>query len=202
MRLIDVLILIIIFSDEEFRDLKKCRPDVFLKLYTEYRDVVYSFLVLRCKGNEAAAEDILSDTFESAMLSVPKLSSQINICSWLMNIAYRRMCDYFKRSRRDSNIIESMKHSLHDTPDAADEVIEGMEKDHRFFLIRTAMEQIQPVYKEVMLLKYVEELSQKEIARKTGKSEGTVGVILTRARKALRKKIASLDNSYFGEDIR
>ena len=198
MVLLDVIVVYIILSDQEFSRLVEGDPEILTRLYEEYKQNVYDFLIIKLKGNQEIAKDILSETFEAVITSVSRLSSQKNLCGWLISIAYKKLCNFYRRTRQENKIIDFKRETL---GEREVELNERMEKDYRFYLIRNAMERIKPDYRTMMKMKYVEGLTAKQISRQTGKSEGAVELLIHRAKKKLKKEIHRLDQSYFKGEI-
>ena len=91
--------------------IKQKNPVFISKIYHENKDKLFTFLLRKANGNRQIAEEVLSDTFESAIENAPKLKNSNNIQGWLFQIANRRLNDYFRKSYREKKYITSIDDS-------------------------------------------------------------------------------------------
>ena len=190
-KIYDIVFFDMILTQVEFKRLKKRDPEIFKKVYLEYKDNIYNFLMIKTCGDLDAAEDLISEIFQSALLSIPKLRSSKKIFSWLMQIARRRYCDFLRKKYRDqkyNEIIREQKKLDTVDKDLSDEII----KKEKVLLVKMAMENMNEEYKEMLELKYIHGKSLKEIEQKMNKKFLAVQSMLFRARKALKKEIERL----------
>ena len=169
--------------------LKQESPIDFSDIYREYKHKIYTFLVLKSNGNAQLAEEVLSDTIYSALLSAPKLFDNKKTFSWLLQIAKRRFYDYLRKQYREKKIInkeinQCMNDYSADEPDENDKI----------FMLNTAMEFLKPKYKLIIKLKYLENKSQKEIAGILNISRLSAESLIHRARESLKKQVKKLFN--------
>jgi DNA-directed RNA polymerase specialized sigma24 family protein len=87
-----IMLVFAIFTDSEFKKIKKGDPESIEKLYLHYRDRIFTFLLKKTGGNVDAANDILSETFAEVLASVSRLKNRENIGGWVFGIA----CNVFK----------------------------------------------------------------------------------------------------------
>ncbi|HNX59350.1 MAG TPA: RNA polymerase sigma factor [Spirochaetota bacterium] len=179
-------------------DLRKLRnrdADEFELLYREYGRKIYAYLLLKTRGNADLANDILHDTFCSAIESAGNIKNDANLGGWLFCIAQRRLVDQIRRNTLQSNFI-----NLHTQEDLIENDIEKELLDReKKILINTAIEDLSDEYRKILSLKYFENRSQREIAEIMEKSEGAVESMLFRARQALKN---ILKNDYETLEVR
>jgi len=159
-------------------------------LLSRYRNRVFSY-VLRLTQNPADAEDIAQEAFVKAFSRLDGYDSRYPFSSWLFRIAHNCCMDFF-RAHETGNI--SM-----DDEDHPFEVADSAPEPERWAELRLSQENIEhllaslPIhYREVVLLRYKEDLSCSETAQALGIPEGTVKVRLFRARELLREKLSAL----------
>ncbi len=138
--------------------LKSRCPAAFTRLYRENRNKLFSFLLIKSKGNRQIAEDVLCDTFHSAIESAPKLKDIKNIQGWLLQIASRRLADHFKKMYRETDVLENYSDISRSFNDA-DEL-----PRHEALLLNSAFNCPNEKYKRVITLKYIENKSLNEIS--------------------------------------
>jgi RNA polymerase sigma-70 factor (ECF subfamily) len=144
--------------------------------------VLYGFVFARVGGDQAAAEDIVQETLFEAVKSAASFRGDAALSTWVCAIARRRLARYYERERRE----EVARSGLTLVPDAAgDSVgeIEGREE-----MIR-ALGQLPPLHRQVLVLKYLDDLSVSEIAKVVDRSRVQVQSLLQRARDGLRREL-------------
>ena len=70
-----ILIILGIFTEQEFNKLKNRDTECIERLYCTYKKRIFNYLLFKLNNNEDAAYDILSDTFVAVLTSVPKLDN-------------------------------------------------------------------------------------------------------------------------------
>ncbi|MBN2547213.1 MAG: RNA polymerase sigma factor [Spirochaetes bacterium] len=182
-----IFIFIIIWTDNEFEKIRLRDPEAFEKMYNEYKLKLYNFIILKVNGDADVAEEILSDTVYSALISAPSIKSKDKVLSWLFRIANRRFCDYLRKKYRDKKIKQSLEKERNDFVEENEE-----NNDEKIVMMKSAMENLKPVYKELIKMKYIEDKSQREIAEHFNKSRISVESMIFRAKEALKKEIKKI----------
>ena len=67
------------FSKEDLEKIRKRDSTIFEKLYKLYKDKIFQYIYIKTNKNIQMTEDIMSETFYSAILSAPKLKSTKNM---------------------------------------------------------------------------------------------------------------------------
>jgi RNA polymerase sigma-70 factor, ECF subfamily len=141
--------------------------------------VVYRF-ALRMFGNEQDARDAAQDTMVKLLRSLHRYDRQWRFQTWALGIARNTCIDEFRRRRRRSD---------QEAPDVADPAPgphERTARQERADAVHAALEQVPPLYREVLVLYHFEHLKYQEIADLLGIPIGTVMNRIFRARGKLR----------------
>jgi RNA polymerase sigma-70 factor (ECF subfamily) len=151
----------------------------FQKFYEEYRIPLYTFILRMVKDRELA-EDLLQDTFVSAIKSIDQFDESRNFMSWLFGIAHKRTIDHFRHetivnNNRDKEF--STVGTNVDTPD------KEFDKQEFRIVLSNVVNSLSPVQKEVFLNREMGGVSFKDIAYITGTSVNTA---LGRMRLAMK----------------
>jgi RNA polymerase sigma-70 factor (ECF subfamily) len=153
-------------------------------------------MALSLLQNEADAEDAAQEAFLKAFRNLAKFRGESKFGTWLVSITLNEA-----RSRLRSKKNIKME-SLDETPDEQGNVSpallrdwreipsEALERKEVRLLLQQAISDLPPIYREVFLLRDVEELSVSESAETLSISIASVKVRLHRARMMLQKKLA------------
>lgn len=139
-----------------------------------YADMVYKVAV-RNTQCIADAEDVFSDTFLAYYTKKPEFASEEHRKAWLLRVAINLARNTHRAQKKVSELDERLP-----SQERSFEQIE-LSLD-----LSEAMRRMQPEYREVLCLFYLQELSTKEIAEVLEKNESTVRTQLMRAREQLR----------------
>jgi RNA polymerase sigma-70 factor, ECF subfamily len=159
--------------------------EAFGLLYDFYMPRIYRFVLVKV-GHREEAEDLTHQTFLKAWEHIETYESRgYPFSSWLYRIARNSVIDHHRRSRShiniddlDYEIIAEEKNGAH----TLDSKI-GME------MMLKAIFKLKDVEQDVLIMRFVEDLTHEEVAKAIGKSEGATKVIQHRALKNLQKLI-------------
>jgi RNA polymerase sigma-70 factor (ECF subfamily) len=156
--------------------------EAFEALYLHYMERIYRYIYFRV-GDEAQAEDMTEDVFVRAWESLPKFRlGKSHFTSWLYTIAHNLLVDHYRR-RNPVQISHEDLARFSDPGDLPERVIS---RKQEFEILTKSIQQLDDLDQEVLLLRFVEGLSHREIAAIIGKSQSASRVIQHRALKALR----------------
>ena len=159
-----------------------------------YFDRLYSFVFHSVNRDHATAEDIVQNIFVSALRSAKLFKGNSKIYTWLASIAHKKITDYYRRERKEGphNIglindaptnFQSIAHNSHPTSDIP-------EPDEMGDAIAKALSSLPLDYKQVLLFKYVEEMTVLEISQVMRRSPKSIEGLLTRARRLLKESLS------------
>jgi RNA polymerase sigma-70 factor, ECF subfamily len=162
-------------------------------VFERYSDPLYGSVILPRLGDAAAAEDVLRDTFLTAIEKLAQFRWEgRSIYAWLRQIAINKVVDVHRRTRRAGRIIgayaeESPKESAAEASADVALIAEEERRGHATRISR-AMEALNPRYRQAIELRLVEELAREECARRMNVTVGNFDVLLFRAVRAFRKQ--------------
>lgn len=175
--------------DEEERaliELAKEDKEAFGKLYERYRDRIFNYVYYRT-SNVADAEDLTTRIFVKAMQHLPRYQHQgVPFSAWLYRIAHNLVANWHRdNSRRKFISIDDVSQwlTLDETPEAAAQLMEDKES------LLTAVGTLPADRQELLVLKFVERLSNAEIGNIMGRSEGAIKSLYHRTLQALREEL-------------
>jgi RNA polymerase sigma-70 factor (ECF subfamily) len=161
------------------------------QLYYRYFDRLYSLVYNQVGRNHSIAEDIVQETFLAVLKSASKFRGQSKLYTWLCSIAYHKVTDFHRRQERlakhgDKHYSVSDK-ELAQIPDNDDlPITSKIESEETRQVIEQALLSLPLDYQQVLIFKYVEQMSVSDISKAMHRSPKSVEGLLTRARKTLR----------------
>lgn len=173
---------------------EKRDQNAFAKLMSRYKDSIF-FMVLKMVHNRDDAEDITMESFSKAFNNIDKYDQRYAFSTWLFKIATNNSIDFIRKKRLDTTSIDKTTEndkgdeiSIDVKSDAANPE-ETMMKAQRAFSVRGSLSKLDPKYRQLIELRYYEELSYEEIAEQLDLPLGTVKAQLFRAKDMLCKLI-------------
>ena len=156
----------------------------FDDLYGEHYARVLAYLRFRV-GSIEVAEDLVSQVFERALTRLDDLQAPEAVSAWLFRIARNCATDYFRRlrPRLPATSLDALADSSHPRECSPEEAVVAQEERLRLFAL---LDRLPEREREVIGLKFVACLHNREIARVLNMPEGTVGSILYRTLARLR----------------
>lgn len=154
-----------------------------MALYDQYSDAIYRFMLFKVSDRDLAW-DLTQDCFMKAWHSFSSKDKEIaNKKAFLYTIARNRVIDHWRQKEKTATIdIDLVAHSIEDGNDLHATTVLRDE-------IRSLMELLHELpeeSKDILLMRYADELSFDEIAKATGKSNVAVRVQAHRALKKLK----------------
>jgi RNA polymerase sigma-70 factor, ECF subfamily len=132
----------------------------FSGLYERYKDRVFGFLV-RMTGNREIAEDLLQDTFLAAMRNANQFDRDRNFLSWIFGIAHKRTIDFFRHVKVENEHQADAEGAIGKGPDSPDINLSNTQLK---IIINEAIKKLDPMQREVFLLRELGDVPFKEIA--------------------------------------
>ncbi|WLD93572.1 RNA polymerase sigma factor SigW [Alkalihalobacillus sp. AL-G] len=179
------------------RLVKKGDQKAFEELVDIYKNRVYH-ICYRMLGNSHEAEDMAQEAFLRAYLHIERFNEEHKFSTWLYRIATNLTIDRLRKKKPDyyldADVAGSDGLTLYSQVAVAEQLPE--EKIETFELqerIQLEILQLPPKYRSAITLKYLEELSLKEISEILQIPVSTVKTRIHRGREALRKRLTDLD---------
>lgn len=160
--------------------MKKAKK-TFKKTYNQYIEKIFRFIFLRV-SSESVAQDLSSETFLRFWQTLNSGTEIQNPKAFIYQIARNLVIDHYREKNQAQFVpIEDIEIS---DPRA------DLEKDiyltSDISQVQKAINELKPDYQDIIIWRYVDELSFREIANMLNKSEGAVRISLCRALEALR----------------
>jgi len=176
-----------------FARLKNKDKQAFIKAYDLYLDQIYRFIFFKVSKKEEA-EDLTSAVFLKTWNYIQdgNLTNYKTLKALIYKIARNSIIDYYRRvSHEETKAIDNPNIKI-DLIDVKQDISRKIEIDFEYKSIENKLTELKDEYREVIVLRFINELSIPEIANILKKSKGNTRVLIFRALKAL-KDLTNLD---------
>ncbi len=164
---------------------RRLDADAWSELYDRYYPRIYAFLLTRVRDG-MLAEDLAADVFVNALRAIASYEERgLGLAAWLFRIAQNRLIDHLRRAGlRSSDSLDEL-----DQDEAlADDNNPILDPTHSARLdLNHALERLSPEQRQVVHLRFIEELTSEQVAHVMGKSEPAVKIMQHRALKTLKQ---------------
>lgn len=166
--------------------------EAYRHLVERYQDRVFGVL-LRLVGDRDVAEDAAQEAFVKAYLSLPRFRGESAFGTWLVQIAIHAARDRVRRRQRrwERELVD--EDGSVDVPSPGPDALVNLVRDEDLDHMLQALQQLPEEYREVLVLKHLEEWSFEEIAQHAQASVGSLKVRAHRARRLLRQALDRME---------
>jgi RNA polymerase sigma-70 factor (ECF subfamily) len=153
----------------------------FLILYNEFFDKIYQYVYYRTGRDRQIAEDLTSEIFLKALEKFTTFDEEVgSFNSWIYMISQNHVIDFYRTQKKLLSLDE-----ISDVPERSMRINEKLQIKEQYNVVLTAIHSLPESYQEILILKYINQLSNKEIAEILSKTQVSIRVTLHRAIKAL-----------------
>lgn len=148
--------------------------------------------VLARLGERQAVDEVMQEVALAAVAQRAPLNDPAKVGAWLYRLALRRVLLYRRQRGRQNKLVGRYAWSRGDPGEksTAPDPLDWLVLDERRHLVREALGRLSRRDVEILLLKYTEDWSYRELAAHLGVGEGAVEARLHRARRRLREALA------------
>jgi RNA polymerase sigma-70 factor (ECF subfamily) len=169
----------------------------FNELVRTYQHRVYGLLV-RLLGRREEAEDVAQEVFVQVFKAIDSFRGESRLSTWIFRIAVnlsKNRAKYLSRRHTDMQTeldsvgdapLRGAKESAMEPIARPDELLSGMELQA---IVEHAIAALEPDFREVLVLRDIEDMSYEDIAAITGLADGTVKSRIHRARTQLKQAV-------------
>lgn len=166
--------------------LKNDNKEAFVEAYDLYIDQIYRFVFFKV-GNKEEAEDITSAVFLKTWNHIQESEKLVEktLKALLYKIARNAIIDHYRKRSNQTNFSIDDEENGFDAIDEKQNIEENFQIKNDIELVQSKLQELKDEYREIILLRYINEMSIEEIAVILGKSKGNIRVLTHRALKAL-----------------
>ena len=175
---------------------KKISDEELVKLYLESRNVAYfNIIYKRYSGkifgkclsllkSESEAEDATQDVMMKILMNMAKFSGKSRFSTWIYSITYNYCIDFLRRKKKDPSVyVDDFLENL----DRQEDVNDSFLLEVNVGRLKTILKEIPSGDRTILLMKYQDEMSIKEIGGILDKSESAIKMKIKRAKQKFRK---------------
>lgn len=174
--------------ERELVDRAKSDKRAFLQIYDLHFKRIYDYAYFRTM-DKSEAEEITSQTFLAALENIEKYEYRnIPIAVWLYRIASHAVADFYRKKGKTTGLTARHLENQHaPTPETI--CVAKSEKEQLINHIKN----LPPTQQQAVVLRYIQDLSHKEISHIMDKTEGAVKQLLFRGLTTLRERMMRND---------
>lgn len=172
--------------------------EAFGALYERYVGRIYNYIYYRT-GNAYDAEDLTARVFYRAMRHIGNYRDRgLPISAWLYRIAHNLVANWHRDNSRRKEIPLEEGMQGRNTPSHPEvDLLQGEERERLMRVIR----RLTPERQQLLILKFVEHMSNAEIGQIMGRSEGAVKSLYHRTLLALRDEYDHIAMEGYAESL-
>lgn len=170
--------------------LKSHDKDAFVKAYDESVNDIYRFVYFKV-GNKEEANDITSMVFLKTWNHIQNnsLEDSKTLRALLYKIARTTIIDHYRETGNKISVSLDDEENKIDVVDESGDPQERIDSAANFELIKSKLPLLKEEYREVIIMRFINDLTLDEIADISGKKKGNLRVLLHRALGALRELV-------------
>ena len=180
-------------SDKDLVKLTLDKQDNFLYLIRRYEAKLSRYIKRIAGLNKEDTEDILQDVFIKTYQNINNFDKDLKFSSWIYRIAHNEVIDNYRKKQARP------QETIFDTDNILNNIVSefNINKDLNHQYLQTNINQVlnslDLKYREVLVLKFLEEKEYKEISDILKKPMGTVATLINRAKKQFLQQIKEQD---------
>jgi RNA polymerase sigma-70 factor (ECF subfamily) len=178
-------------TDEELAGLVSANPDFYYPLMKRYEEKILRYIRRIAGVTRETAEDLGQEIFLKAYENIEDFDRSLKFSSWLYRIARNHVISFWRRDRRRGSALSLDEYdNLKDVLESEFDTARELDRKITMEKLNFALGMIKPAYREVLVLKYLEDKDYQEISDILRRPTGTVGTLIARAKKELKITMA------------
>jgi RNA polymerase sigma-70 factor, ECF subfamily len=164
----------------------------FEELMRKYEKKIFSF-VIRMVRNEEVAIDLTQDFFIKVFNVLDKYNFEYKFSTWAYRICYNLVIDHIRKNQAQVSSLDdesiSAKDMLSSENVNSDDGFKNLSREETRVYVWKLVELIAPKYRELILLRYIQDLKYEEIAEITALPVGTIKNRIFKAKEILKQEM-------------
>lgn len=179
-------------TDETLARLSLKDDSAFYFLMRRYEPKILRYIQRMTRLARDACEDLLQEIFIKLFRNLNGFDSRLQFSSWAYRIAYNEIVSQYRKNKRHAELTVTLDDGegeallsgfLSDTTDVQTRYLSAEKHEQ----VDKALAQLPAMYREILILRYLEEMSYREIGDIIRKPAGTVATLINRAKSKFEK---------------
>lgn len=178
-------------GEDEIAKVKRGDPDAMSELIARYQHRLYRYL-LHLSRDRATAEDLFQQTWLRVIDKIGRYDAARRFDVWLFSVARNLAIDHFRARRFDDSLDEPSESGparIERIPGADPSALTRLLESERSAMLFECMQGLAAIHREVLALRFEEDMRLEQIAEVAGIPLSTVKSRLGRALEALRRRV-------------
>ena len=176
-------------SDEELVEKSLRDVEYFVCLFERYEKKLIRYILRISSFSEEEADDVLQEAFLKVWKNLNKFDNSLKFSSWVYRIAHNTTVSEWRKSKsygKDQQI--KIDNKLFQNLPSKIDLTKEFQKGDNNKEIRKILNILPEKYREVLVLKFLEEKNYNEISDILRRPPGTIATLIHRAKKAFREE--------------
>lgn len=191
------------YNDHKMTDLELIQKalgndiECFAELIKRYEAPLLRYILRISSFSEEEAEEILQEAFIKAWSNLNDFDQDIKFSSWIYRIVHNQTISEFRKAKsRAYDKKVDLENELFENLGSEIDLVKQTNTKLNQEILARALYNLKIKYREILVLRYLEEKSYDEISDIIKKPQGTVATMLNRAKKQLKEKLEKIDFKY------
>lgn len=177
-------------SDEELVGLTLKNQDYYRILVERYEEKLLRYVMRISASTREDGEDILQDVFVSAYKNLNGFDPDLKFSSWIYRITHNKVISHYRKTTaRPKTVTYEGDNDLLNILEGDSDLVADLERKYTGEEVMRILSAMDRRYREVLVLKFIEDKNYREISDILEKPMGTVATLISRAKKQFRDKL-------------
>lgn len=182
-------------SDEEVFSQMKKSPELFKIIMDRYEKKLGNYIKRNSGLDSDSTDDLLQDIFVSVYQNANAFRFDMKFSSWIYRIAHNKTIDNWRKYKKNKTQISLEENvSFVETFFNKNEVEDEIEKIESKEIVEKVLPLVKEKYREVLILRFLEEKSYEEISDIMQSPKSTIGTLVARGKKDFKKEMERIIN--------
>lgn len=178
-----------LISDEELVRKSLQDKNAYAFLVERYEEKLLRYILRISASSLEDAQDILQEVFISAYKNLNSFDQDLKFSSWIYRITHNRVISHYRKtSARPKTVTYEGDNELLNILASEEDLARDLERKYSAEEVKEILNLMEEKYREVLVLKFLEDKDYKEIADVLEKPMGTVATLISRAKKQFKEK--------------
>lgn len=167
-------------------------PDEFGRIIEKYQEPLRRYVRRIARASPDETDIILQDVFIKTYENLNDFDQDLALSSWVYRIAHNESIDYLRRKKRSGGSLDDAAYdeegvTLAETIAADEDMAGELDKGFLRTNVKVVLDELDPQYRAVLVLRFLDERSYEEISDILRKPPGTIATLIHRAKKEFRR---------------